>query len=117
MTDLTAVNLTLCRACRRSMSRVLIPHSLQQILRSRLPRALQQATRAKGEGERELINKRAIVQSSLYHNDGRTLPCLGGQSPWGDELCDGRSHNAQSETLLARADPPREEPWTAQATT
>ncbi|KAK4064946.1 uncharacterized protein Triagg1_8762 [Trichoderma aggressivum f. europaeum] len=30
----------------------------------------------------------------------------------GDELCDGRSHNAQSETLLARADPPREEPWT-----
>lgn len=46
---------------------------------SRLPRAaLQQANRAKGEGERELINKRAIVQSSLYHNDGRTLPCLGG---------------------------------------
>ncbi|PKK43275.1 hypothetical protein CI102_12986 [Trichoderma harzianum] len=94
-----AVDLTLCRACRRSMSRVLIPHSLQSFATPEFAStalALQQTNRAKGEGERELINKRAIVQSSLYHNDGRTLPCLGGQSPWGDELCDGRSHNAQT---------------------
>ncbi|KAL6700559.1 hypothetical protein J3F84DRAFT_358547 [Trichoderma pleuroticola] len=105
------------------MSRVFLPHSpppnpslLQHSTALPLPGS-DQIARADQEGKgrgRELINKRlgAIVQSSLYHNDGRTLPCLGGQSPWGDELCDGRSHNAQSETLLARADPPREEPWT-----
>lgn len=42
---------------------------------------------------------------------GRYLALGGLISMGGVELCDGRSDDAQSETLLARADPPRAEPW------
>lgn len=59
-----------------------------------------------------LLIRALPLRANLYHNDGRTLPRLGGFILHGGvELCDGRSDDAQSETLLARADPPRGEPW------